>query len=228
MQLKALLFDLDGTLVDTAPDMVGSVNRLLRKHGKAEVDYGTASKLVSNGARALLEFGFGTAQSDAVMARLIDEFLSDYQLHIADQSKLYPGIQECLELCQEHSLPWGVVTNKPLSLSRALLDGLDLLTDCKILLGGDSLPVKKPDPAPLLHCCMALHLAASECIYVGDHERDIVAGNAAGMDSAVALWGYIDSSQQPDEWRANYLIREPAGLTKLVRERLSVAQHLST
>jgi phosphoglycolate phosphatase len=113
-----------------------------------------------------------------------------------------------------------VVTNKPFALSRELLDRLDLLTDCRILLGGDSLPVKKPHPAPLLHCCMTLSLAGSECLYVGDHERDIQAGKAAGMDTAVALWGYIEKHHDPVDWRADYLLRDPSGLLSLINEKL--------
>jgi len=103
-------------------------------------------------------------------------------------------------------------------LSRQLLDDLDLLSRCRILLGGDSLPVKKPDPAPLLHCCMTLSLAGSDCLYVGDHERDIMAGNAAGMDTAIAAWGYIQQTEEPNDWGANYLLRQPSGLLTLLEE----------
>ncbi len=222
MQLKALLLDLDGTLVDTAPDMVATLNRVLVNHKEAPVDLAPASNLVSNGARALLEFGFPRQISDKEMNTLISEFLQDYADHVADQSLFYDGMLDCLELCNDHGIPWGVVTNKPLELSRALLEGLGKLSECKILLGGDSLPVKKPNPAPLLHCCMTLSLAASECLYVGDHVRDIQAGNAAGMDTAVALWGYIDDHEAPDQWRANYLLNQPSGLYALLSDRLEL------
>ena len=220
MQLKALLLDLDGTLVDTAPDMVGTLNRLLDKHGQAEVDQTKASRIVSNGARALILHGFGEQLEESRIMQLIEEFLADYAVHVADKSALYPGMQEILETCQRHDIRWGVVTNKPLELSRSLLAGLGILDACAILLGGDSLPVKKPDPAPLLHCCMVLSLAPSECLYVGDHERDIQAGNGAGMDTAAALWGYIQDHQQPDDWRANYLLESTAGLRELLQEKI--------
>lgn len=221
MKLKALLLDLDGTLVDTAPDMVGTLNRLLRNHGQALADESAASKLVSNGARALIEFGFSKPLEEANTLDLIAQFLSDYAEHVADQSELYTGMAEVLDLCAENNIVWGVITNKPLELSRALLEGLGILNSCSILLGGDSLPVKKPDPAPMLHSCMVLNLAPSECLYVGDHERDILAGKNAGMDTAAALWGYINEDQNPTDWGASYMVNEPSGLMLLVQEKIA-------
>ncbi|MFT7527154.1 MAG: phosphoglycolate phosphatase-like HAD superfamily hydrolase, partial [Arenicella sp.] len=125
------------------------------------------------------------------------------------------------DLCAENNIVWGVITNKPLELSRALLEGLGLFDRCSILLGGDSLPVKKPDPAPMLHSCMVLNLAPSECLYVGDHERDILAGRNAGMDTAAALWGYINEDQNPADWGASYMVNEPGGLIQLVQEKIA-------
>lgn len=226
MQLKALLLDLDGTLVDTAPDMVGTLNRILERHSHPPADHAEAAKRVSNGARALIEYGFERELSEAYTQELIAEFLTDYADHVSDHSRPYQGMSEVLEHCRSNDIRWGVVTNKPLALSRSLLQGLNLLDDCSILLGGDSLPVKKPDPAPLLHCCMVLNLAASECLYVGDHERDILAGKNAGMDTAAALWGYIDELQQPDRWGANYLVNHPNGLEQLILEKIGAAAHL--
>ena len=220
MDLKALLLDLDGTLVDTAPDMVGALNRVLDKHGQAKVDYQQAHKLVSNGGRALIEFGFGSAIKNYDADALLQEFLDDYKEHVCEQSILYDGMSEVLEFCESNSLKWGVITNKPIDLAKEVLEGLGLLKRCAILLGGDSLPVKKPDPVPMLHACMVMHLAPSQCVYVGDHERDIQAGNAAGMDSAVALWGYIDGKQTPEQWQAKALVEAPQGLISLMQDRL--------
>ncbi len=221
MQLKALLLDLDGTLVDTAPDMVATLNRVLINHGKPPAEHTKAQLLVSNGAKALLEFGFGTQQMEDIGTdMLVHEFLSDYADHVCETSKIYGGMAEVLAFCAANNIRWGVVTNKPLELSRALLDGLDLLSQSSILLGGDSLPVKKPDPAPLLHCCMVMSLAASECLYVGDHQRDIIAGNAAGMDTAAALWGYIKNEEAPSDWGANYLLNQPTGLLRLLEDKI--------
>lgn len=221
MQLKALLLDLDGTLIDTAPDMVAALNRVLESQGQPPVDLAEASLHVSNGARGLLEFGFAERLDQDKLPELIEQFLQDYQSHLADLSRPYDGILETLEVCKQAGIPWGVVTNKKFSLSRELLDKLGLLEDCRILVGGDSLSVSKPHPAPLLHCCMTLSLAGSECLYVGDHERDIQAGKAAGMDTAVALWGYIQDHHKPEDWRADYLLRQPSGLQTLINEKVN-------
>lgn len=222
MQLKVLLLDLDGTLVNTAPDMVGTLNRVLTNHDCALANIEKASLLVSNGAKALLEFGFGEQLNESMLPELIQEFLSDYAAHVSDKSYLYDGMLQTLELCEQNQVRWGIVTNKPLELARALMQGLGLLERCAILLGGDSLPVKKPDPVPMLHCCLVLEVAPSECLYVGDHERDIQAGRAAGMDTAAALWGYINDNQNPNQWQANYLINTPLGLNKLVQEKIAL------
>lgn len=221
MQLKALLLDLDGTLIDTAPDMVATLNRVLESHGETPADAIEAKKLVSNGARALLEFGLGKKNTNYDINSLIAEFLADYADHISDLSRPYAGMQEMLDYCMAHNIRWGVITNKPLELSRALLQNLGLLNECSILLGGDSLPVKKPDPAPLLHSSMLLSLAPSECLYVGDHERDILAGKAAGMDTGAALWGYIQDNENPHDWNANYILQQPTGLLKLIEDKLN-------
>jgi phosphoglycolate phosphatase len=220
MQIRSLLLDLDGTLVDTAPDMVGSLNRILEKHNQSLADVPTASKLVSNGGKALIEYGFGNNLTPQHCDELVQEFLIDYKQHVAKDSFVYDGMMECIEFCESNSLKWGVITNKPLHLAKDLLEGLGLLDRCAILLGGDSLPVKKPDPVPMLHSCMVLSLAPSECLYVGDHERDIIAGNAAGMDTAAALWGYIAESESPESWKANYMLNSPGGLLNLLKDKL--------
>lgn len=223
MELKALLLDLDGTLIDTAPDMVGSLNRVLAQHGQPLADITEASKRVSHGGKALIEFGFGESLDERQTPDLVEDFLVDYKQHVADKSHLYDGMLETLELCEANGLRWGVITNKPLHLAKDLMHGLGYLQRCAILLGGDSLPVKKPDPVPLLHSCMVLNLAPSQCLYVGDHERDIQAGNAAGMDTAAALWGYIQDQDDPNSWNANFLVNKPSGLLQLVNDKLAMA-----
>ena len=222
MKLKALLLDLDGTLVNTAPDMVATLNRVLAAHKQPKANTPEASKLVSNGAKALLEFGFGDAFKNFSSDQLVSEFLSDYANNVCKESHLYDGMAEILELCEKNDIKWGVITNKPIELSKSLLEGLGLFKRCSILLGGDSLPVRKPDPAPLLHSCMVMSLAPSECLYVGDHERDIIAGNAAGMDTAAALWGYIQEHENPENWKAKFLTNTPQGLQRLVKEKLEL------
>lgn len=226
MELRAVLLDLDGTLVDTAPDMVGSLNRVLAKYNLPHADPNAAGKLVSNGAKALIEYGFAESLGTANMPTtqtLIEDFLTDYKQFVAHESFVYEGMLEVLKYCEDNGLKWGVITNKPLHLAKDLLKSLNLLNSCAILLGGDSLPVKKPDPVPMLHTCMVLNLAPSECLYVGDHLRDIQAGNAAGMDTAAALWGYIAEDEKPHHWNANFMLSKPTGLLNLVKEKHSAA-----
>ena len=218
MDLKAVLFDLDGTLVNTARDMVGALNRLLQTHDMPLADIDEASKQVSNGGRALVELGFGNDLGESKTKQLVGEFLKTYEQHVCDESHLYDHLLEVLEYCEQNGLKWGVITNKPLELAKGVLSGLNLLDRCAILLGGDSLPVKKPDPVPMLHACMILNMAPSQCVYIGDHERDVAAANAAGMDSAAALWGYIPENESPDNWGAKYMVREPSGLINLIKD----------
>lgn len=218
MQFKSLLLDLDGTLVDTAPDMVGALDRVLEENGKPKSDYQHASKLVSSGAKALVSYGFGLDISEQEHDALVQRFLEVYKTHVYVDSVVYEGLLEVLELCESTGHRWGVITNKPLHLARDLMDGLGLLKRCSVLLGGDSLPVKKPDPVPLLHSAMLLDLAPSECLYVGDHVRDIQAGRAAGMDTAAALWGYIEESENVDDWNASYQVQRSTNLINLVQD----------
>lgn len=222
MELRAVLLDLDGTLVDTAPDMVGSLNRVLAKHNLPVADREAAGMLVSNGGKALIEFGFGNNIGNEAIPPvdvLVQEFLDDYKQYVANDSVIYDGMTDVLEYCEANGLKWGVITNKPLHLAKDLLESLGLLDRCAILLGGDSLPVRKPDPVPMLHTCMVLSLAPSECLYVGDHLRDIQAGNAAGMDTATALWGYISEDENPEEWNANFRLNTPNGLLNLIKDK---------
>lgn len=225
MELKALLLDLDGTLVDTAPDMVGALNRLLARHNQPLADPQVAGKLVSNGGRALVVHGFGEDACNEMgeygVDGLVQEFLAIYKEFVCVDSKVYEGLLNCLDFCEENQVRWGVITNKPLELAKDVMNGLGLLDRCSILLGGDSLPVRKPDPVPMLHSCMVLNLAPSQCLYVGDHLRDVQAGNAAGMDTAAALWGYIGDSDQPETWQARYMVRKPNGLLELLKDRLN-------
>ncbi len=221
MRLTALLLDLDGTLVDTAPDMVGALNRVLKNHDKPPSDYTQAAKQVSNGGMALVRHGFGENLGAEKEQQLLKEFLSTYSEFACEESQVYEGMLDCLETCETNSIPWGVITNKPLALAHKVLEGLNLLKRCKVLLGGDSLPVKKPDPVPLLHSAMLLNLAPSECLYVGDHLRDIQAAKAAGMDAAAASWGYLSEDTDVSSWNPDVILSSPQGLHQYLKERLA-------
>ncbi len=218
MRFKALLLDLDGTLLDTAPDMVGALNRLLIAEGKPETDYAEASKYVSRGAAALVNHGFGLSPEDDDFERLRLAFLDTYEQHLCIDTKPYEGMMEVLEWCESNNIHWGIVTNKPDHLAKPILDKLELTERSSVNVGGTTLNVVKPHPGPLLHCTTLLFLAPSDCLYVGDDERDIQAGRAAGMDTAVANWGYIAEGSNPEDWQSNYICNKPEGLLRLVKE----------
>lgn len=218
MRFKALLLDLDGTLLNTAPDMVGALNRLLVKEGKPVVAFETASKFVSKGAAALVKLGFGIAPENSEFERLRLAFLASYEQHVCEETQAYDGMMEVLDWCENNNIYWGIVTNKPDYLAKPILDKLKLTERSAVNVGGTTLSVTKPHPAPLLHCTTLLHIAPSDCLYVGDDERDIQAGRAAGMDTAVANWGYIDDSINPEDWQPNYICNKPEGLFRLVKE----------
>ena len=218
MKLKALLLDLDGTLLDTAPDMVNALNRLLSNEGKPHVDYQGASQYVSRGSAALVQYGFKIAPEDPEFERLRQGFLDTYEEYVCIDTKPFEGMMDVLKWCEQNQIYWGIVTNKPDYLTKPILDKLALTERSSVNIGGTTLSVTKPHPAPLLHCTTTLFVAPSDCIYVGDDERDIQAGHAAGMHTAVANWGYIAKDLNPEDWQPDYICNKPEGLLRLVKE----------
>lgn len=219
MSLKALLLDLDGTLLDTAPDMVGALNRLLDSLGKPPVEYELARQFVSRGAAGMLHIGLGLNAEDAQFAKMRQAFLDCYEQQVCVETKPFEGMLEVLEYCEQRQIVWGIVTNKPTFLTTPILRQLGLDSRSAITVCGDTLAVAKPHPAPLLHCTTLLQLAASDCLYVGDDERDIQAGTAAGMHTAAAQWGYIQTNTDIDAWQPDYIVRTPQGLLTLMQEQ---------
>ena len=211
---QAVLFDLDGTLIDTAPDFAGVLNRQLVAHGRRPLPYEAVRSVVSQGARAVVTLGFGDrfpADSDEFEA-IRQEFLASYLQHLADETRLFPGMDELLTALESRGTPWGIVTNKPEGLAAALMPLLGWEQRCAVLIGGDTLAVRKPDPLPLLVAAERIGVAPRECVYVGDDERDIVAARAAGMPSIVALWGYRLAEDDPQAWGGDVLVDDPRRL----------------
>lgn len=204
---RAVLFDLDGTLLDTAPDMVRALDLLLQEEGVPAVDSDIARQHVSHGAGALVKLGFGESQSDSDYQRRCQRYLTLYEQNLCVDTALFEGMAETLTFLEEHDILWGVVTNKPAFLTEPLLKALDLDKRSSTTISGDSLPQRKPHPQPLFHAANDCNVLATECIYVGDAERDIVAGNRAGMITLLASYGYIDANDQPEHWGANGIIQ---------------------
>ena len=215
--LQAVLFDLDGTLVDTAPDMAAALNRLREERGLEALPYERLRPYVSRGSNGLIGVGFGATPSDAERAEMIERFLAIYDARLCDESTLFDGMAAALDWIERSSVPWGIVTNKPEWLARPLLTQLGLVARAGCIVSGDSLPERKPHPRPLLHAAELLRVAPSACVYVGDDLRDVEAGRAAGMGTVVARWGYVPPDQDPSEWGADTQIETPAALLAWLR-----------
>ena len=199
-RIRCVLFDLDGTLLDTAPDMGGALNRLRAEHELAPLPAAMIRPHVSNGAAALVRLGFpGVAGDHFESLRL--RFLDLYSNHLCEATRLFEGGAELLGLLEDQGLPWGIVTNKPGWLTDPLMARLQLDQRAASIVSGDTLPVRKPDPAPLQHAAASIGVASHECIYLGDAERDIVAARAAGMRAVFALHGYFET-HAPDHYGA--------------------------
>ena len=207
--IRTVLFDLDGTLADTAPDLAYALNTLLAEHHKPLLPYPTIRPVASNGAAALIELGFGIARTDPHFAPLRTRFLEIYRAHLTRETRLFPGMAELLDAIVARGLNWGIVTNKPAFLTEPLVDQLGLREDLACVVSGDTTANPKPHPEPLLHACKLAGSRPHECLYIGDAARDIEAGRAAGMKTLVALFGYIGTQDQPDTWGADGLIRAP-------------------
>lgn len=217
--VKAILFDLDGTLLDTAMDLGAALNHVCRHHGRQEVAADLFSKVASHGSRGMLELAFADHMNDLQSAEyqaLKDRFLSHYQQNIAVHSQLFDGISQLLTTLSEADIAVAIVTNKPHALTQLLLPHYPELAAIEIIVGGDTLAVAKPHPDPLWHAAKQLDVEVSQCVYVGDAERDIEAGRKAGMVTVLASYGYINDNDQPQRWGADYTIEQPLDLLNIL------------
>ncbi|PID33882.1 MAG: phosphoglycolate phosphatase [Thiotrichales bacterium] len=208
-KISSVLFDLDGTLLDTAPDMTHALNLLLAEEDKAPLTTEYCRNFVSHGSVAMVTLGFGEQQDPEAFERRRLRFLSLYERNLCLDTKLFKGMDEVLHFLEENDIRWGVVTNKPAFLTNPLLEQLELSQRACSIISGDTIPKRKPDPAPLYLAANQCGSLATECIYVGDAERDIEAGNRANMQTLIASYGYIDDSQTPVTWGANGVIEYP-------------------
>jgi len=210
---RAALFDLDGTLLDSAPDMLATVNAMRAARGRPPMILAELRPQVSKGARAMVGAAFGDVDA-AVRDTWIPEFLARYRDALGRHGGPFDGVEDLLHALEAAGVPWGIVTNKPEALAALLMPILGWASRCAVLLGGDSLPARKPDPMPLLVAAERLGVDPGECAYVGDDERDIVAARAAGMPSVVALWGYRLSGDDPFAWQGDVLVDAPRDLCR--------------
>lgn len=217
----AVLFDLDGTLVDTAPDMVAVLQSMQTDSGVEPVTYELGRSYVSNGAVGLLQLGFPEADDASIDAMRL-QFLELYAARICESSSVFPGLDGLVDALDEADLPWGVVTNKPGHLTEPLMDALALAERAACCVSGDTLPERKPDPAPLHHACSLAGFAASRTLYVGDSSRDMAAGLAAGMGTIAAAYGYITPDDSAEDWGADVIAGDTEELAQIVLKAVNL------
>jgi phosphoglycolate phosphatase len=208
---RAVLFDLDGTLLDSAPDLLAALNIMRGERGLPAMTLDELRPHVSRGARAMAAAAFPDVDP-ARREAWIPAFLDHYQAQLGRHCAPFDGIEPMLQALEQAGRPWGIVTNKPEYLARQLLPALGWERRSAILIGGDTLPERKPHPLPLLHACEALGATPAEAVYVGDDERDIVAARAAGLRSVVALWGYRLAADTPEAWEGDVMAEQPVDL----------------
>lgn len=213
----SVLFDLDGTLIDTAPDFVAVINQLCTQAGIIPPSPKAIHATVSSGARALTQLAFELTQQDAGFDTRLQALLDLYGQQIqSSHAQLYPGMQQLLTRLRNESIPWGVVTNKPLRFSQPLLQALGLAEACSVLICPDHVTHSKPHPEPLLMACQQLDCEPLASIYVGDHPRDIEAGRAAGMTTIAANYGYLPPEPPVNQWQADFIAETTDDISRYI------------
>ncbi|HVE49366.1 MAG TPA: HAD-IA family hydrolase [Casimicrobiaceae bacterium] len=212
LDVDVVLFDLDGTLADTAGDLAGALNRMRRDRGLADVAIDLIRPHASSGARGMLQAGMGVASDAPDYVALRDEFLRNYEADLASTTRLFDGIAELLDDLESRGFMWGIVTNKAARYTIPVVAALGIAKRARTIVSGDTTPRAKPDPAPLLHAAREIGVAAARCVYVGDDLRDVIAGNAAGMPTLVARWGYLGSAEPHEQWPAVGGVDAPADI----------------
>lgn len=206
---NVLLFDLDGTLVDTAPDLGFSLNTLLQQEGRKTLDQALIRPVASHGSAGLLKLGFGMNKDHPDFARLQQRFLQIYADNLTRKSALFIGMRQVLDTLTANQIRWGIVTNKPAFLTDPLMQQLNLTEQAACIVSGDTTPFSKPHPAPIHHACELLAVSPADCVYIGDALRDIEAAKNAHMRAVVARYGYIQHDENIDLWQADCVINHP-------------------
>ena len=213
---KGIFFDLDGTLADTAPDLVAATNQLLLARNLEPKPYEFLRPYASAGARGLLEGAFGIDPNHQNFIALRDEFFANYEKALLVDSKLFDGIDHLLDQMDEVKLPWGIITNKSERFTNPLTELMGLRQRAVSTVSGDTTPYSKPHPEPILHAARAANIDPTQSIYVGDDIRDVIAGKAAGMKTVAAAYGYCGCKEPPEAWGADYIVDNPLDLLQII------------
>lgn len=221
IKYHGVLFDLDGTLIDTAEDFILCLNDLRSEYGLSPLPANEIRKVVSDGARAMIKLAFNIEESDRNFEERKLQFLDLYLNNIARKSRLFSGLECTINWCEANAIPWGIVTNKPRLYSEALLRALDLHTRINTLVCPDDVTNTKPDPEPLLKACDEINISTNQCLYVGDHARDIEAGKRANMPTIAAAYGYVHHSDEAQSWQADWCVTTSDELNTLLQTILT-------
>lgn len=219
-KLSCVLFDLDGTLVDTAPDLIACLNRALLEHGFAEVSTESIKPYISHGAAAMVKAGTDDNVGDEIRQAILKTMLARYQQNIAEFTVFFDGMPQLLESIEAQGLKWGVVTNKLKRYTDPLMQALNLTRRAACIVSGDSTGNSKPHPEPMLEGCRLAEVTPNECVYIGDASHDIEAGRNAGMKTLAALYGYLKPEDVPENWGADALIEHPLQIDSWIKSRL--------
>mgnify|MGYP000482804557 CR=1 FL=1 len=209
---NAILFDLDGTLLDTAKDLGNALNQILSSLGRPIIAHNAYRNIASDGAKGMLELGFGEDLKNYNFDELRQQFLDYYENNICVDTEYFVGVEDLLLTLNQNNIPWGIVTNKPEFLTLRLVTSFPLLENCAVIISGDTLSERKPHPLPLLYAEDKLALSSPNTWYIGDAQRDIQSANAANMVSVIAQYGYISDIRQTDEWNADLSIHNASDL----------------
>lgn len=219
--VKAVLFDLDGTLIDSAPDLGAAADKMRLDRGLPSLPYGKYRPMAGAGARGMLGVAFGITPEHPDFPGMREEFFRNYEACMTQRTYVFDGVQQLIASLLERNVAWGVVTNKSMRFTAPLTRGMPLFATARAVVGGDSTPHPKPHPAPLLEAARQVGVKPIECIYVGDDVRDVQAGKAAGMPTVAALYGYLGSQQDVKAWGADTLIDTPLALLPLLKFRVA-------
>ncbi|BCX81162.1 N-acetyl-D-muramate 6-phosphate phosphatase [Methylomarinovum caldicuralii] len=228
MTLQCILFDLDGTLLDTLPDLALAVNTMLTEEGRQPLAEAVIRRAVSDGAPGMVQLAFGEDQDKEDFARRMARLREVYLDHLTDRTHLFPGMETVLEDIEGRGLKWGIVTNKRRYMTIPLLRELGLLAQTDAVVCGDDTPLGKPNPQPLWLACREAGVEATRCVYIGDAARDIEAGRRAGMITVAVGYGYLAPGDKPEHWGADHLIEQPGDIHSLLEGWLPAARPAGT
>ncbi len=219
--ITAVLFDLDGTLLDTAPDITYVINLIRQEQRLSELPLSVIRPILNLGSRAMVKRAFDMDENHPEFNAFREKILTLYQQHLANSTQLFPNIEKVLNYLEERYIPWGIVTNKLTKHTTSLLKALKLDKRSGCTICGDTLATAKPDPEPVLHACRLLKHSPANCLFVGDAATDVLASKAAGTQSLVALYGYINTGEEnPEDWQADGYVNEPIEIIDWIEGRL--------